>query len=195
LQFRGAGVNHMTWLTELKIDGKDVYPQLRGKLIESGYDKREPISFELFETFGLYPAPGDRHISEFYPYYLRKNFIAEKNIKFAKQEFDEYDGDKGPALAKLARLRAGEIGIDHFPLSGESASFFIRSLHSDEVCLEMANVLNRGYIENISDGILVEVPVFVDRFGLHPQKIGALPAFRHPAAPALTIHCRRCQVK
>ena len=33
----------------------------------------------------------------------------------------------------------------------------------------------RRYIENISDGIIVEVPVFVDKFGLHSQKIGRLP--------------------
>ena len=39
----------------------------------------------------------------------------------------------------------------------------------------MANVINKGYIENVSDGIIVEIPVFVDCFGLHPQKIGKLP--------------------
>ena len=36
-------------------------------------------------------------------------------------------------------------------------------------------MLNQGFISNISDGIIVEVPTFVDRFGLHPQHIGCLP--------------------
>ena len=51
----------------------------------------------------------------------------------------------------------------------------MRSLATGEISTEMVNIVNRGYIENITDGIIVEVPTFVDSFGLHPQKIGRLP--------------------
>ena len=39
----------------------------------------------------------------------------------------------------------------------------------------MVNVQNRGYIENISDDVIVEVPTFVDQLGLKPTHIGRLP--------------------
>ena len=50
----------------MKIDGKDVYPKLHDKLKESGFDKKEPISKQLYDIYGLYPAPGDRHVGEFF---------------------------------------------------------------------------------------------------------------------------------
>ena len=40
---------------------------------------------------------------------------------------------------------------------------------------EMVNVINNGYIDNVSSGIIVELPTYIDEFGLHPQKIGKLP--------------------
>ena len=39
----------------------------------------------------------------------------------------------------------------------------------------MVNVINNGYIDNVSD-VIVEIPTYIDQFGLHPQKIGNLPA-------------------
>ena len=38
--YRAAGINHLTWFTDMKIDGKDVYPKLHDKLKESGFDKK-----------------------------------------------------------------------------------------------------------------------------------------------------------
>ena len=35
--------------------------------------------------------------------------------------------------------------------------------------------MNRGFITNLPDGCCVEVPVFVDRQGLHPSFVGPLP--------------------
>ena len=64
--YRAAGINHLTWFTDMKIDGKDVYPKLHDKLKESGFDKKEPISKQLYDIYGLYPAPGDRHVGEFF---------------------------------------------------------------------------------------------------------------------------------
>jgi alpha-galactosidase len=40
----------------------------------------------------------------------------------------------------------------------------------------MGNVRNDGYITNLPDGCCVEVPTFADDTGLHPTRIGELPA-------------------
>ena len=35
---------------------------------------------------------------------------------------------------------------------------------------------NNGFVANLPDGCCVEVPIYVDRMGLHPTRVGALPS-------------------
>ena len=175
LDYGAAGINHLTWITKLEIDGVDVYPNLRKLLDETGYANQEPISSQLFDIFGLYPAPGDRHVGEFFPYYLKQDVLEEKDYRWKNIDFDEMDAWRNGSLENVKKLKSGEIGFEEFGTSGETSTHFIRALATGKITVEMANVINRGYIENISDGVIVEVPVFVDKLGLHPQKIGKLP--------------------
>lgn len=69
----------------------------------------------------------------------------------------------------------GKLCFADFGTSGETATHFMRALITGKPVTEMANVINRGYIENVSDGMVVELPVAVDAFGLHPSYMGALP--------------------
>ena len=173
--FRAAGINHLTWITQLTLDGKDVYPQLREKIISTGWNLKEPISLELFDRYGLYPAPGDRHVEEFFSCYLRNRVLEEKNYEWKNIDFTKIKKSRDESLKNLDLVIQGKIGHEEYGTSGETATQFIRALLTGTTTLEMANVMNRGYIENISDGIIVEIPVFVDEFGLHPQKMGQLP--------------------
>ncbi|MCL1859042.1 MAG: alpha-glucosidase/alpha-galactosidase [Oscillospiraceae bacterium] len=175
LLYSAAGINHLTWITKLEIDGENVYPKLRKLLDETGYGKQEPISAQLYDIFGLYPAPGDRHVGEFFPYYLKKDVLAEQNYKWGNADFNMLDEWRNSSLGNIKKLKEGMIGFKEFGTSGETATHFMRALSTGKVTLEMANVINKGYIDNLSQDIIVEVPVFVDSFGLHPQKIGALP--------------------
>ena len=171
LKFSAGGINHLTWLTELKLDGVDVYPILKEKLIACGLDKEEPISFELLNIFGRYPAPGDWHVNEFFPHYLRENVKKAKNIDL--HGFDTaamIEGRKG-WKNRVEKIKSGEIGFQEYGTSGETATHFMRALTLGTPAMEMCNVLNRGYIDNISRDIAVEVPVYIDEFGLHPKKV------------------------
>jgi alpha-galactosidase len=175
LDYSAAGVNHLTWITKLEIDGINVYPQLRKLLDESGFAEHEPISAQLLDIFGLYPAPGDRHVGEFFPYYLKEDVLKEKNYRWKNIDFNEMDSWRSSSLENVRKLKEGKIGFKEFGTSGETSIHFMRALATGKITVEMANVINRGYIDNISDGVIVEVPVFVDKLGLHPQKIGRLP--------------------
>ena len=174
VNYAAAGINHLTWITKLTIDGHDVYPELRARMAETGFDKKEPISYELFELFGLYPAPGDRHVGEFFPFYLRERVLAEKDYKWKGVDFDMLQRGRDSSKKLLSDVRDGSVDLADLHC-GESAMSFVRALTTGETTLEMANVMNRGYIENISDGVVVEIPAFIDSFGLHPQRIGRLP--------------------
>lgn len=176
LSYRAGGVNHLTWFTDLTIDGEDVYPRLFRLLSESGYAAKEPVSYDLFRIFGLYPAPGDRHVEEFFPSYLKQRVMDERDLSWKNNDFAIIDGWREKARAHLEDVMKNNKGYDDFLKgSGETSSHFMRSLATGKISTEMVNIVNRGYVENISDGIIVEVPTFVDNFGLHPQKIGRLP--------------------
>ncbi|MGI6214818.1 MAG: alpha-glucosidase/alpha-galactosidase [Christensenellales bacterium] len=176
LSYRAAGVNHLTWFTDLNIDGKDVYPHLHEKLISSGYAKKEPVSFKLFEIFGLYCAPGDRHVEEFFSTFLRDAVINRMDLKWKNNDFIATDSWRANDADRLDSLKNHGKGYEHFLKgSGETATHFIRALATGSVCTEMVNVINQGFINSVSNGIIVEVPTFVDRFGLHPQHMGSLP--------------------
>jgi len=173
--YRAAGINHFTWFLQMEIDGKDVYPQLRAKLTESGVDKKEPISAQLLDIYGCYPAPGDRHVGEFVPYYMKEDVLMEQDYTWKNNDFIVVQRWRDEAKALLDDVRVNKRGYEHFlEGSGETATHFIRSLITGEPSVEMVNVINNGYIDNVSE-VIVELPTYIDGFGLHPQKIGNLP--------------------
>jgi len=86
-RYEAAGVNHLTWFTKMTIDGEDVYPKLNNALISSGFADEEPISMLLYQVFGLYPAPQDRHVSEFFSAFMRDKVLKEKNYTWKNNDF------------------------------------------------------------------------------------------------------------
>ncbi len=174
--YEAAGVNHLTWFTRMEIDGEDVYPLLQQRLTETGYGAFEQISQDLYRVFGLYPAPGDRHVGEFFSTFLREGVMARRELIWKNCDFSVLDGWRAEGRRRLEDVLLRDTGYEHFfEGSGETATHFIRALATGSVASEMVNVQNRGYIENVSDGIIVEVPTFVNRMGLKPQHVGRLP--------------------
>lgn len=175
--YEAAGVNHLTWFTRMEIDGKDVYPELTDRLEKCEFGIGEQVSRDLYRIFGLYPAPGDRHVQEFFSTFLRENVMNRRDLTWKNCDFSVLDGWRSEGRERMEAVLLRNEGYDHFlEGSGETATHFIHALVTGEVTTEMVNVQNKGYIENISDGVIVEVPTFVNQMGLKPQHIGKLPA-------------------
>ena len=175
-RYEAAGVNHLTWFTKMTIDGEDVYPKLAKALVSSGFSEKEPISSDLYRIFGLYPAPQDRHVMEFFSAFLRGKVLNEKNYEWKNNDFKVVDGWRNEEIAQLEGIVNRKEGHENFLQgSGETATHFIRSLSTGEINTEMVNVPNKGYIRNISDDVIVEVPAYIDSFGIHPQGGIVLP--------------------
>ena len=176
LKFRAAGINHLTWFTDLTIDGQDVYPLLDRALTESGMDKKAPISTQLFRMYGCYPAPGDRHVGEFFSYFMKDQVLKEQDYTWKNNDFIVVEQWRERSRKDLDKMRFEDTGYERYlEGSGETATHFIHALETGEVRSEMVNVINKGYIPNVSDGIIVEVPTFIDSFGLHPEMVDSLP--------------------
>lgn len=73
-------------------------------------------------------------------------------------------------LRDAAELDAGKVQRSH-----EYGSGIIHSLETGVPRVVYGNVPNHGLIDNLPQGCCVEVPVLVDKNGLQPVRVGALP--------------------
>lgn len=64
-----AGINHFSFITDLRYaeSGEDAYPALR-EALRSHDPADQPLSRTTFGTFGLYPVPDDREVSDYLGY-------------------------------------------------------------------------------------------------------------------------------
>ncbi len=65
--------------------------------------------------------------------------------------------------------------LDEVHRSHEYGSSIIHSLETGTARVVYGNVLNRGLIDNLPQGCCVEVPCLVDKSGIQPTQVGALP--------------------
>jgi alpha-galactosidase len=65
--------------------------------------------------------------------------------------------------------------FDNVAQSHEYGAYIIHSLETGTPRVIYGNVMNEGLIENLPQESCVEVPILVDKNGLQPTKVGALP--------------------
>jgi alpha-galactosidase len=59
--------------------------------------------------------------------------------------------------------------------SGEYGTLIIHSIEAGQPRVVNGNVMNRGLIDNLPQDCCVEVPCLIDRNGVQPTRVGALP--------------------
>ena len=118
-----AGINHLCWLLDIKQGNKDLYPllidavnkQAGNKHSEINYEEgiHSPVSGELFRIFGLYPAPGDRHVAEFFQGYLSLKESGELDwgLQGGLNLTEQYIGEKSTLWDDLRAQAEGILPI------------------------------------------------------------------------------------
>ncbi|MGA7806137.1 alpha-glucosidase/alpha-galactosidase [Bradyrhizobium sp.] len=154
----GAGLNHFQCLVQIRDrkTGADLYPLLREK--EKIHDPEvEPLTRELFRSFGYWLGCGDGHVGEYLPFGWE---AGEGGYNFGWDE-----GER----AKLDRLIDDVLsGTQQMPdwwlmPSGERAVAVIASvLHDRKQLIESGVVYNRQVIPNLPASAAVEVPLVAD---------------------------------
>ena len=176
-----AGINHMAWFLSLedKRDGRDLYPLLRENFEKPEYFKNEKVRGEVMRHFGYFMTESTGHLSEYIPWF--------RSSDRAMKEFcDEpgFGGETG-AYYKFCRMLADKYtDVDYLSLessklgarSVEYCSYILEAMETGVPFRMNGNVRNDGFITNLPDGCCVEVPLFVDSYGLHPVTVGDLPS-------------------
>ncbi|MEW6354807.1 MAG: hypothetical protein AB1696_00660 [Planctomycetota bacterium] len=169
-----AGVNHFIWFLKITHKGKDLYPQIRKDLLEKTDGKLWPVTMELLRIYGYYPSPGCSHLAEFVPFYLKSKETMEK-YGLRQRDNRETNRRKNEARKFCEDVVSGKKELPPLKDSGEMAMQIIRSTVNDLGKTYYANIPNKGYISNLPDEIVVEVPVRFRRNSFEGVKVGPLP--------------------
>lgn len=176
---KAAGLNHFTWILDLrrKDTGEDLYPAFRQAMaakweeVEQRVGWGVKLSRYLMDTFGYWPSPSDDHVGEYLGY-------AWEYCGLDGYDFDGADHHGEELWQRLRRKAAGEEPVDDLLArrTGEIAVPIITGVLGNTHQYELAvNVPNHGFIPNLPDWAIVEVPAIIDATGVHGVPVGPLP--------------------
>jgi alpha-galactosidase len=167
-----AGLNHLTWITDMREvgTGRNLYPEFRARLQD--FDASfEPLSRRLYEAFDLYPASGDDHVGEYFAFADETSDLQGYDFKGREAESLDLDarvkwaGHSDDVLEEFLHGESGERAVN-------VSAAISNNLNQYEVTV---NVVNNGAIAGLPDWAVVEVPALVSGSGIRPLQVGALP--------------------
>lgn len=173
-----VGVNHFTWFTELRYQGKDAWPLLRRKLIEK-YGNETNLCWELFQAFGAYPAVGDGHVVEFMPgeWHNEKGYYGKTLGVDKGHRFEDIIERDDRVFQRMTDKAYGRIPIGEEDEIGEYSQLveILRSFWEDQPRYYSVNLPNEGQCGSLPLGAVLEATTLVNGSGFRPLSFGILP--------------------
>ncbi|MCB0206835.1 MAG: alpha-glucosidase/alpha-galactosidase, partial [Anaerolineae bacterium] len=200
-----AGSSHMAYYLKFERNDEDLYPAIRWVMQEGRMPATNRVRYKLLERFGYFVTESSEHLSEYVPWFIKRDrpdLIERFNIPLdeyirrcefqlagweAMRHVFEDDSvrfrvvNKGDEVEEV-RTDGSERDIDRLvnhllqiKRSVEYGSQIIYAMETGRPAVIYGNVGNHGLIDNLPPGCCVEVPCLVDRQGIQPTHIGALP--------------------
>jgi 6-phospho-beta-glucosidase len=168
-----VGLNHLTWVRAVRVDDRDVLPEL---LAEHGDEVAADVGLprRLLEELGAIPS------YYLHYFYLHDRVLAEQRVgvpraqTVAEIERELLELYRDPALNEKPALLERRGGAFY----SEAAIGLVRSLAAGSGEIHVVDVANRGTLTGLADDDVVEVPAYVSADGAEP-----LP--QSPLAPEL----------
>jgi alpha-galactosidase/6-phospho-beta-glucosidase family protein len=192
MEMEACGINHFTWFQTIRDrrTGEDLYPRLREAEREGDWlaDWHEiGLARILLRRFGLYPSPASSHFGEYIGW--AHEFCANEldwfydpadghpwqtgKVPEYTSVQDAYGTERPFKKQEQKHQRAEEQAVEP---SGELAIPIMESIACGvQRRLDAINIPNRGWIPNLPDQMVVEVPATSDIAGLHPKRMQPLP--------------------
>jgi alpha-galactosidase len=198
-----VGLNHMTFIYDLRWRGRDAWPLVRARLAQergepsdlerlgkefpemgataSGFKAADnPFSWSIFQTYGAYPAVNDRHVVEFFPERFPEGMYYGRRLGI-----DVYSVEDVIAWGDRIYENMRAQGLGDEPLDGEvfqrtvgeheQLLDILRSIERDERRVFAANLPNQGAVPNLPDDAVLELPAVATAGGLRPMQIFDFP--------------------
>jgi alpha-galactosidase len=175
---KAAGINHFTWVFSIrdKKNGEELLPLIRRKMEElpSAF---EPLTQFMTRLYGWIPVTGDTHICEYVPFTsdAREGTWRRYDIQLYDFEWSKLRRQRGLEFMRKVVAGSAEIAPLKTAIS-ERAELLIEAMVKNAHAYEEAvNIPNQGYIRNLPENAVVEVPGFIDADGIAGQHVGVLP--------------------
>ena len=166
-----VGLNHLTWEREVRLDGKDVLPEL----IRDHAD-------EIAREIGI---PGDliRLLRAVPSYYLRYFYLADEVLR------DQVSGSKRSRAEEVMEIERGLIEMYRDPdltekpallekrggaYYSEAAAQLIASLEADTRDEQVVDIRNDGALPDLPDDAVVEIPAAIGAGGAQAARLRPL---------------------
>lgn len=180
IDYISAGINHVSFFLKFQkrlADGshEDLYPRLKALAAEGRVPADDRVRFDVLKRLGYFVTESSEHFSEYTSWYIkngRNELIDDLNIPL-----DEYIRRCEVQIADWHQLRHDLEGNQPIEVcrSNEYAAGIIHASITGQSTLIYGNVPNNGLIENLPSDCIVEVPCHVDRNGIQPTRVGAIP--------------------
>ncbi len=176
INFICAGINHMAFYLRFERKGEDLYPRIRKVIEEDRVPDWNRVRYEMFNRLGYFVTESSEHFAEYTPWFIKRD--RPDQLERFNIPLDEYITRCEAQIADWEKLRKKledpkrKLRVKR---SSEYGSLIIHSMETGIPRVIYGNVPNNGLIENLPQDCAVEVPCLVDKGGVQPTKIGALP--------------------
>ncbi len=177
-----AGINHCHWVMDARRTGtgEDLYPEFRQR-IEQCDPNWEPLSRECLRRFGYFPGPADTHVGEYFGWgwkYLRPEqtawiFRGDQGEKEREAEVERLSRGVGPLKEEEKELFGGLL-IEG-GLRWQTIDILLSLLDNGNRYILSLNLPNDGYITNLKQGAVVEIPAIVGANKIYGLHMGEMP--------------------
>jgi 6-phospho-beta-glucosidase len=173
VQIDQVGLNHLTWVRAVRVDGKDVLPEL----IADHGDELVAVTGlprELLDRLGAVPS------YYLHYFYLHDQVLSEQRTgkpraaEVAEIEAELLELYRDPALKTKPALLERRGGAYY----SEAATQLVRSLATGDGDVQVVDIRNEGTLAGLADDDVVEVPARIEHFGPKPIE-------QEPLAPEL----------
>jgi alpha-galactosidase len=210
-----AGLNHLTWILEIRDSGEDLWPVLQHKVAERRQLGINPnligwygwtegpcphatyhdtlFSWELYEEFGAFPAPLDRHVVEFFSARFPQGCYYGHTLGVDAYSLERFIAHGTEIYQATLELGKGDGPIPRGQLettSGEHMQLMdiLGSIRHDSRRWYSVNLPNGGTVPNLPKDAILELPAAAGAEGFIPMPIGEL------SPPLTAILLRRLAV-
>jgi alpha-galactosidase len=184
---------------------EDLYPLIHQVYKDDRIPYYNRVRYEMLEKLGYFVTESSEHFAEYTPYFIKRDrpdLIEEFNVpldeyisrcelqiaawKFLQKEMEnpgsvtEEEFTTGMTAAGVSPLMLGFLmqsfqEMDKVIPTHEYGSQIIHSIETGKPRVVYGNMPNLGLIDNLPQDCIVEVPCLVDKNGVQPTRIGALP--------------------
>jgi len=170
VQLDHVGLNHLSWIRQVRVDGVDRMPDLLDTPAAEELAEAIRVPADLLRTLGAIPS-----------YYLHYFYCTDRAI--AEQASGPHRAEEVLQIERTLLAMYADPALDHKPALleqrggayySEAAAALVISLLTGDRAHHYVNVRNNGSVAGLPDDAVVEVPATVDRAGAHPVPIAPL---------------------